>query len=92
MFASFKRPETSMHKLPSMLTALFLVMAGSAWANNCPNLMKDIDAKLATNPTLSKDTSDKVAKLRAQGEAAHKAGKHAESEKALGDAKKLLGI
>jgi hypothetical protein len=81
-----------MRKLSSMLTALFLLMAGTTWANNCPNLMKEVDAKLATNPTLSKDVSDKVTKLRADGEAAHKAGKHAESEKALGEAKKLLGI
>ena len=81
-----------MRKLLSMLTAVFLLLAGTAWANNCPNLMKEIDAKLATKPALSKDVSDKVAKLRADGETAHKAGKHAESEKALGEAKKLLGI
>jgi len=81
-----------MHKLPSMLTAVFLFMAGTAWANSCPVQMKAIDAKLATKPTLSKDVSEKVAKLRADGEAAHKAGKHDESEKALGEAKKLLGI
>jgi hypothetical protein len=33
-----------------------------------------------------------VKKLRADGEAAHKAGKHDESMKALGEAKKMLGI
>ncbi len=76
-----------MRKLLSMLTAVFLLMAGTAWANNCPNLMKEIDAKLATKPALSKDVSDKVVKLRADGETAHKAGKHAESEKALGEAR-----
>jgi hypothetical protein len=81
-----------MRKLTSILTALFLLMAGTAWANQCPTMMKAIDDKLATNPTLSKDVSDKVKKLRADGETAHKAGKHAESEKALGEAKKLLGI
>ena len=81
-----------MRKLASMLTALFLLMAGTAWANQCPTMMKAIDAKLATKPGLSKDVSDKVTKLRAEGEAAHKAGKHAESEKALGEAQKLLGI
>jgi hypothetical protein len=81
-----------MRKLLSMLTALFLLLAGTAWANSCPTQMKAIDDKLATKPALSKDVSDKVTKLRAEGEAAHKAGKHAESEKALGEAKKLLGI
>jgi hypothetical protein len=81
-----------MRKLTSMLTALFLLTAGAAWANSCPTQMKAIDAKLATKPALSKDVADKVAQLRADGEAFHKAGKHAESEKALGEAKKLLGI
>jgi hypothetical protein len=81
-----------MRKLTSMLMALFLFLAGAAWANSCPTQMKAIDAKLATNPALSKDVADKVAKLRADGEAFHKAGKHADSEKALGEAKKLLGI
>jgi hypothetical protein len=33
-----------------------------------------------------------VAKLRAQGETEHAAGKHSESMKSLGEAKKLLGI
>jgi hypothetical protein len=33
-----------------------------------------------------------VAKLRADGEAQHKAGKHNESMAALDEAKKLLGI
>jgi hypothetical protein len=81
-----------MRKILSMLAALSLLMAGTAWANQCPTMMKAIDDKLATNPTLSKDVSDKVKKLRADGEAAHKAGKHADSEKSLGEAKKLLGI
>jgi hypothetical protein len=71
---------------------LGLSLAGAAWAHNCPNEMKAIDAKLATKPALSKETSDKVAKLRADGEAFHKAGKHDESMAALGQAKKLLGI
>lgn len=69
-----------------------LAVAGSAWAHNCPNEIKAIDAKLATKPALSKEDADKVAKLRASGEAHHKAGKHTESMKDLGEAKKLLGI
>lgn len=76
---------------------LFVLIAGVAFAatalaHNCPNEMKAIDAKLGTKPNLSKDVSDKVAKLRADGEAQHKAGKHDESMKSLGEAKKLLGI
>jgi hypothetical protein len=34
----------------------------------------------------------KVKKLRADGEAAHKSGQHAESMKLLAEAKKMLGI
>ena len=76
----------------ALVLAAGLVLAGSAWAHNCPNEMKAIDAKLSTKPALSKDDADKVTKLRASGEAHHKAGKHAESMKDLGEAKKLLGI
>lgn len=65
---------------------------GLAQAHNCPNEMKAIDAKLATNPKLSDADSAKVKKLRADGEAAHKAGKHDDSMKLLGEAKKILGI
>lgn len=72
--------------------AFGLAFAGTAFAHNCPNEMKAIDAKLATKPQMSKETADKVAKLRADGESFHKAGKHNESMSALGEAKKLLGI
>ena len=76
----------------TLLLAFTVAFAGAAWAHNCPNEMKAIDAKLATKPQLSKDNAAKVAKLRADGEAHHKAGKHAESMAALGEAKKLLGL
>jgi hypothetical protein len=66
--------------------------AGVAFANNCPNEMKAIDAKLAAGAKLSDADSAKVKQLRAEGEAAHKAGNHAESMQKLGEAKKLLGI
>lgn len=79
-----------MRKLLVLISGLAL--AGAAWAHNCPNEMKAIDAKLATKPTLSKADSDKVSKLRADGEAQHKAGDHAASMKSLGEAKKMLGI
>ena len=66
--------------------------AGLAFAHNCPNEMKAIDAKLATNVKLSDADAAKVKQLRAEGEADHKAGKHDDSMKKLGEAKKLLGI
>lgn len=75
------------------LTAITLAAAcGLAFAHNCPNEMKAIDAKLATNPTLAAADMAKVKQLRADGETAHKAGKHDDSMKALGEAKKLLGL
>jgi hypothetical protein len=69
-----------------------IVFAASAWAHNCPNEVKAIDAKLATNPTLSKEDMEKVKQLRDSGEAHHKAGNHDASMKDLGEAKKILGI
>lgn len=75
-----------------LLTVSLVFAAGAALAHNCPNEMKAIDAKLATNPKLSDADKAKVMKLRADGEAAHKAGKHDDSMKALGEAKKMLAI
>jgi outer membrane murein-binding lipoprotein Lpp len=75
-----------------IIAAIALATTSLAFANSCPSQMKAIDAKLSSNPTLSAADMDKVKTLRADGEAFHKAGKHAESEKALGDARKLLGI
>ncbi len=76
----------------ALLAAALALAAGSALAHNCPNEMKAIDAKLATNPKLADADAAKVKQLRAEGEAAHKAGKHDDSMKALGEAKKILGI
>lgn len=72
--------------------AVLSAVCGLALANSCPNEMKAIDAKLATSPKLADADMAKVRKLRADGETAHKAGKHDESMKTLGEAKKLLGI
>jgi hypothetical protein len=84
------RQGVNMKKL--LMTALLAAASGVALAHNCPNEMKAIDAKLATNPKLADADAAKVKALRADGEAAHKAGKHDDSMKALGEAKKLLGI
>ena len=72
--------------------AALTLAAGSALAHGCPGEMKAIDAKLATNPKLSDADAAKVKQLRADGEAAHKAGKHDDSMKALAAAKKLLAL
>lgn len=75
----------------TLLAIALAFTAGAALANSCPLDMKAIDAKLAMNPKLSEADAAKVKKLRADGEAAHKAGKHDESMKLLGEAKKMLG-
>ena len=75
-----------------LIAALLAGGATLALAHNCPNEMKAIDAKLATNPKLSDAEMAKVKQLRADGEASHKAGKHDDSMKSLGEAKKILGI
>jgi hypothetical protein len=79
--------------MKKILTLISLAAACTlAFAHNCPNEMKAIDAKLATSPKLADADMAKVKQLRADGEAAHKAGKHDDSMKMLGEAKKLLGI
>lgn len=65
---------------------------GLAFAYHCPADMKAIDDKLATNPKLSEADAAKVKQLRTDGETAHKAGKHDDSVKMLGEARKILGI
>jgi hypothetical protein len=74
-----------------LLSLMLAVATGAAFAHNCPNEMKAIDAKLA-GAKLSDADAAKVKQLRTEGEALHKAGKHDESMKALGEAKKILGI
>jgi hypothetical protein len=76
------------------LMTLFLVMAFSsvALAFHCPADMKKIDAAIEAKPTLSADKLSEVKKLRADGEALHKAGKHQESVDTLAKAMKILGI
>ncbi len=75
-----------------LLAILLATVSGLALAYHCPADMKAIDAKLATNPKLADADMAKVKKLRADGEVAHKAGKHDDSVKALAEAMKLLGL
>jgi hypothetical protein len=62
-----------------------------AFASSCPKEMKAIDAALPKAQLTSAQKSE-VTKLRADGEAFHKAGKHADSMAALTKAKGILGI
>jgi hypothetical protein len=75
-----------------LFTLLLALATGSAFAFHCPADMKAIDAKLATGVKLADADMAKVKQLRADGEAAHKAGKHDESVKLLAEAMKILKI
>jgi hypothetical protein len=79
-------------KIRHLAAAGLLAVAGSAFAMHCPLDMKKIDEALAKNPSLSSSQLSEVRKLRADGEALHKAGKHQESVDTLGKAMKILGI
>ena len=74
-----------------ILTAAVL-FSGSALAFHCPADMKKIDAAMSANPTLSAEQMAEVKKLRTDGEALHKAGKHQESVDTLAKAMKLLPL
>jgi hypothetical protein len=78
--------------LTALLVAGSLLAASPAFGFSCPKEMAAIDAALAKNPPVSAQDMAQVKKLRADGEALHKAGKHQESMDALGKAKKLLKI
>lgn len=80
-------------KLSQLFSAAALVLASSAaFAFHCPADMKKIDDALAKNPKLSAAQLSDVKKMRADGEAAHKAGKHQEAVDTLAKAMKILGI
>ncbi len=75
----------------TVLFAALALASSVALANSCPKHMKAIDAALPS-AKLSGAQMSEVKKLRADGEALHKAGKHAESEAALKKAEGILGI
>ena len=76
-----------------LLTAAAVVaLAAPAFANHCPKDMAAIDAALAKNPKLSDAQMTQVKELRAEGEAAHKAGDHKTSIEKLQKAEDILGI
>lgn len=72
--------------------AAVIALSAPAFANHCPKDMAAIDAALAKNPKLSDAQMTQVKKLRAEGEALHKAGNHKESVETLQKAEDILGI
>ncbi len=79
--------------MKKLMTLIALVaFSGAALAFHCPADMKKIDAALEKKPALSAEQMNEVKKLRADGEALHKAGKHQESVDTLAKAMKMLGV
>ena len=74
-----------------MIASLFALTSSVAFASSCPKHMKAIDAALPTAKLSAAQMAD-VKKYRAEGEALHKEGKHADSVAALAKAEKILGI
>ncbi len=74
------------------IAATFALASSAAMAFHCPADMKKIDDALAKNPKLTAAQMTEVKKLRADGEASHKAGKHQDSVDTLAKAMKILGI
>ncbi|MEQ1516729.1 MAG: hypothetical protein ABL931_09600 [Usitatibacteraceae bacterium] len=79
-------------KIRATLFSALMLASFTAFAFHCPTDMKKIDEALAKNPQLSAAQMAEVKKLRADGEAAHKAGKHQESVDTLAKAMKILGV
>ena len=74
-----------------ILSLALALSSSSVLASSCPKEMKAIDGALP-NAKLEAAQMGEVKKLRAEGEALHKDGKHKESMEALGKAKKMLGL
>ena len=79
-------------KIHTAILSSLMFVATSAFAFHCPMDMKKIDEALAKKPTLTEAQTKEVTKLRADGEALHKAGKHQESLDTLAKAMKILSI
>jgi hypothetical protein len=75
----------------AFIAAALALASGTALAFHCPADMKAIDEAMP-KAKLSDAQSADVKKLRAEGEALHKAGKHQESVDTLAKAKKILAI
>lgn len=79
-------------KIRTTLFSALMLASFTAFAFHCPVDMKKIDEALAKNPKLTEAQMTEVKQLRADGEAAHKAGKHQDSVDTLAKAMKILGI
>ena len=72
-----------------MALALVLAVAGTALANQCPLLIKQIQDATAGK---TDDASKKALALAAEAKALHEAGKHAESVAKADEAAKAINL
>lgn len=78
-------------KMTLVTVAILAAMAAPALASQCPALMAEIDAAMAT-ATVDDATKAQVMELYEKGKAEHEGGDHAASEATLAEAKALLGL
>ncbi|MDX1576775.1 MAG: hypothetical protein R3285_11320 [Kiloniellales bacterium] len=71
--------------------AVVALLSAPALAGQCPAMIGQIDAALASTPGLSDDVKAEVVALRDKGEQLHNEGKHDESVETLQQAMDMLG-
>lgn len=74
------------------LALALALMAGPAFAFQCPADMAKIDEALEAGTELSEEQLAMVMELRAEGEELHASGQHQQSVDALHEAMTILGI
>ncbi|MEW7974298.1 MAG: hypothetical protein AB2794_06065 [Candidatus Thiodiazotropha endolucinida] len=81
-----------MYKSMGFVLGSLLAMPLPTFAFHYPMDMKKIDVALTSNPNLNPEQLAEVQKLRAEGEAYHRAGRYDRSVQVLGQAMKILRI
>jgi hypothetical protein len=93
MAARYRQPMENVMRVNKLIVAMVLALgSATVLAGHCPMDMQKIDKALTANPKLSAEQLAEVKKLRAEGEALHKSGKHQESVDTLGKALAILAI
>jgi len=80
-----------MKKSLILTSVVLFALSAPAMAFHCPADVAKIDAALAAMPDISIAEVAEVTKLRNQGEAYHKAGKHQDAVDTLAEALAILG-
>lgn len=74
-----------------LAATLVAVLSAPAFANQCPTMVKKIDAAMGGSK-LSQEKMAEVKKLRDEGQKLHEQGKHEQSVETLAKAEKMLGV